>query len=168
MKKLKFILPLALTVAMFCGKKEPKVFEHSGSAGWKTVKGIEIETVDKTISMKSSVKKPSSGGSTQGAYLVIPKEVAESFSGKKVQVTFQARSGESKPSKMIWAAYSTAEVGNSGWKKFELTNELKEYSFNYQVPKIKKGGVDFIGFNSDIEGKGRTAIVENIKIDSVK
>jgi hypothetical protein len=69
---------------------------------------------------------------------------------------------------MIWAAYSTAEVGNSGWKKFELTNELKEYSFNYQVPKIKKGGVDFIGFNSDIEGKGRTAIVENIKIDSVK
>lgn len=83
-------------------------------------------------------------GRTQGAFFTIEPENEEQLSGKRIAIKFLARSMDAEtPSAKI--AYSTAEVGNSGWREFGLTNEYAEYSFEYSVPLMKEGKRDFIG-----------------------
>lgn len=39
-------------------------------------------------------------------------------------------------------AYSTAQLGNSGWHVFDATSKYMVYSFEYSVPKMKKANGD--------------------------
>jgi len=165
-KKITIIALASIAAFAFCGKKEIKPFTHQGFKGWAAVKNVEIKKAGETtgIIITSKVKKPNSGGSTDGAFLTIPQGIAEPFGGKKVSITFTAKTVEKKGSDFIWVSYSTFDVGNSGWKKFALTNELQAHTFEYQVPKPKKGGIDYIGFNSDITGGGKIAVVDKVEI----
>ena len=42
-------------------------------------------------------------------------------------------------------AYSTAEVGNSGWRKFSVSHSLGSKSFEWDVPTMKNGHGDYVG-----------------------
>lgn len=94
----------------------------------------------------SGVDPVSSPGGRPGIYLPIPVPFEQAASGRTVRVDVIARSAASNPSPAFAVSYSTADVGNSGWKPFALTDKLTRYSFTYDVPQMKKGQGDFIGF----------------------
>ncbi len=101
-------------------------------------KKVLVTEVANGIEISGFVENPIPRGSTNGAHLKIIEE--KKFSGKEIVVTFFA-----KGTGTLQAVYSTADVGNSGWKTFLLENEVKEFSFNYSVPTINNGNSDYIG-----------------------
>ena len=56
----------------------------------------------------------------------------------------------------MFGAYSTNDVGNSGWRAMKLTPNFVDYEFTYEVPVLGKGGRDYIGLfpsKEDVEIK---------------
>jgi len=53
-------------------------------------------------------------------------------------ITVRARSGENAPSAAMELGYFTTGVGDSGWKRFDLTESFADYSFDFTLtmPKI--------------------------------
>lgn len=105
----------------------------------------EIVFVDKrngisNLTSTTSIGAP--GGKTAGATIKINSDCENLVSGKKISVSFQARSQDVTK---IKAAYSTNEVGNSGWQRFSPTKQFKAFSFEYDVPKMTNGAGDYIG-----------------------
>lgn len=95
------------------------------------------------IIVSGNVEKPSSGGKTDGAFIAMPEAVEAKLSGKSVTIEIRARSASSDA---LRVAFSTNEVGNSGWKSFNLNPEYKNYSFDYDIAELVKGRGDFLGF----------------------
>lgn len=83
-----------------------------------------------------------SGGRTDGISYTISEEEELVYSNKLVEVSFFATSTGGD----LVAAYSTGDVGNSGWVTFSPTEELAEFSFTYAVPELVMGNGDHIGF----------------------
>jgi len=111
----------------YLGAGDPKiVFTQSAS-------GVEI---------KGNALPGLSGARTSGFFLGLPTNYETQFSGSLVRVSVHAKRLGFGGMKV---AYSTAEVGNSGWKIFKLTPKIEVYSFEYQVPELLNGRDDFIG-----------------------
>ncbi len=110
-----------------------------------------------------------SGGSTQGVFIVLGPEVEAAVSGKKVRVTITARTAKKSGSPLFGIAYSTAMVGNSGWRKFAPREEYSDHSFDYDVPVMtSSSGNDFIGIWADVEGAGRGIVVKDVSLKIVE
>ncbi len=86
------------------------------------------------------------GGSTGGVGVRLPDSFEEQASGQQVRVTVRASSADEGA--LLGAAYSTADVGNSGWQAFVLSPEPADYTFTYSVPAMQAGNGDFLGFRS--------------------
>ena len=99
---------------------------------------------DGSISVSGVAPKAAPGGTTQGAYFVIDENTETELSGKTIIVKVLARSATDAGTDMK-VAYSTAEVGNSGWRTFTLTNQYQTFEFTYDVPAMKNGKKDYIG-----------------------
>lgn len=80
-------------------------------------------------------------------------------SGKTVKVDVTV-AGD--PGSKIAVAYSTSDVGNSGWKMFDLTGGQQTVSFDYNVPELKNGNGDFIGILPDPDGTGQSLRVYKV------
>jgi len=105
------------------------------------------------LSDGSSIAK--SGGMTGGYSLRVPDEFEAAASGKTITVTAVARAAAATTRFAL--AYSTNEVGNSGWRWFDATTEWSAFEMSYAVPKMKAGKGDFIGL---LAGPAGTAAVE--------
>lgn len=86
-----------------------------------------------------------------GIYLRLPDAFEKAASGQTVRVTVAARHPADGPNAFFAVDYSTSDVGNSGWRRFPLTDRLTAYSFTFAVPKMEKGNGDFIGILPDPE-----------------
>lgn len=86
------------------------------------------------------------GGSTGAVGIRLPDSFEAEASGKIVSVTVRASSADENA--LIGIAYSTADVGNSGWQAFPLTSEPTDYTFTYDVPVLQAGNGDYLGFRS--------------------
>lgn len=93
-----------------------------------------------------------SGGETGGWSIRVPDEVEAAASGNRVIVTTIARATGGGQSKFA-LAYSTAEVGNSGWRWFTAGPEWSMHAMEYAVPPMIKGNGDFVGVLAEPEGK---------------
>lgn len=80
-------------------------------------------------------------------------------SGQTVTVEFEI---EGTAGGQIALAYSTFDVGNSGWEYFDLTGSRQTVSFEYDVPELNKGNGDFIGILPDPDGTGQTVRVYSV------
>ncbi|MEM7465006.1 MAG: hypothetical protein AAF362_20240, partial [Pseudomonadota bacterium] len=110
-----------------------------------------------------------SSGSTQGVFIVLEPEVEAAASGKNVRITITARTAKKSGSPLFGLAYSTAAVGNSGWRNFIPTEEYSDYSFDYEVPVMKgPPGKDYIGIWADVEGTGRGIVVKDVSLNLVE
>lgn len=85
-----------------------------------------------------------STGSTGGVSVRLPDAFEAQASGKQVRVTVRAFSAHEGA--QLGVAYSTSEVGNSGWQQFPLTAIPTDYAFVYDVPAMKVGNGDYVGF----------------------
>jgi hypothetical protein len=91
-----------------------------------------------------------SRGRTTGVSFRLPDAFETQASGANVRVTVRALSPTAGD--RLGVAYSTAEVGNSGWRNFELTQTAADYFFDYQVPPLAEGNGDYLGFRSYGDG----------------
>ena len=106
---------------------------------------------------------PSSG--RPGVWTRLPDEVERAVSGKTIDVALTViadMAGE------FDVAYSTAEVGDSGWRRFEVERGQQTVSFRYDVPPMIDGAGDYIGILPDPLDAGQIIGIRDIEIRLVE
>ena len=84
-----------------------------------------------------------SHGVTGGAAFVLGPELENQIGGHVINLRILAKSDGATGFKV---AYSTNEVGNSGWNEFSLTDSFEEYAVEFAVGAVKDGRNDYVGF----------------------
>ena len=102
------------------------------------------------ITLAKGNPKALSSGATNGYSVRLPDQVEAEASGHHVTVHVIARASGSDRSHFA-VAYSTNEVGNSGWRKFTAGAEWSIHTMEYDVPVMKDGRGDFVGILPDSE-----------------
>ncbi len=92
-------------------------------------------------------------GKTGGFSLRVPDAFETAASGKQIRVSVVARAQEPAAEGKFAVAYSTNEVGNSGWRWFDVSLQWRLLSMEYLVPTMERGCGDFIGILPDEPGK---------------
>lgn len=92
-----------------------------------------------------------SSGLTEGFSIRVPDAFERAASEHTVRVRVLARSAELAPTRMA-IAYSTAEVGNSGWRWSDIGLTWGIYDLVWKVPKMVNGHGDYIGLLPDKPG----------------
>jgi hypothetical protein len=104
---------------------------------------------------------PSSG--TTGGYSIRTTTAFENAaSGREILIRIAARASMESGEGRIGVAYATNEVGNSGWRWFDVARDWAVYEVKYSVPPMRVGNGDFIGLlpgGSSIEVAVVTAAV---------
>lgn len=96
-----------------------------------------------------------------GISLKLPEGAEEAFSGHEIVIEILARL--SKPGQ-INVAYSTNDVGNSGWRTFDLDTTYQRLEMRYDVPELVNGGSDYLGFLPDPLNTGQVLDISFIGI----
>lgn len=105
---------------------------------------VNVTVVEAGVVLSGGTAELASGGQTKGAHFALGSRLEEAASGKKVRISVTAQSDEGDAK--LFAAYSTADVGNSGWREWDISNNSGELSFVYDVPPLKNGRNEFLGF----------------------
>ena len=85
-----------------------------------------------------------SDGVTAGFVIRVPDAFERDASEHTVRVRVLARSTDAAPTRLA-VAYSTNEVGNSGWRWRDVGPSWDVCEITYDVPKMKNGNGDYIG-----------------------
>lgn len=88
---------------------------------------------------------------TGGYSILLPDAIEAAASGRRIIVRIGARAADGARSRFA-VAYSTAEVGNSGWRWFEATADWAVFTMEWNVPVMRDGGGDYLGLLPDIAG----------------
>lgn len=100
-----------------------------------------------------------------GAFLVLPTELEEKFSGRQVAIDINVRSSPKSGAEHFLAAYFTGGVGNSGWQEFRLDGEFSQTTFEFKVPERKgEPGKDYLGFIPGKLGHGGSVDIRSVKV----
>lgn len=113
--------------------------------------------------IRSSLRQADPAGPTDGASLQIKPPLLTDLVGKSIRVTISARAPDEGSPAPFAVAYSSANVGTSGWVVFTPTRQFDDYSFDYQVPATV-GAAQYVGIWSDISGRGAPLAVRAISI----
>ena len=95
--------------------------------------------------------KAASAGATEGFSIRVPDPFERQASERTVRVRALARSAGAAPTRVA-IAYSTNEVGNSGWQWRDVGPTWAICEMVYKVPKMKDGRGDYIGLLPDNPG----------------
>ncbi len=129
--------------------------------------GISLENIESegyTV-VRSTLASPPSEGRTGGAFVEIPAALAARLGGKEIEVEIVARSSRENGAPYLFAAYSTASVGNSGWRKLELGRDFSRLRFVYSVPLGGSGAVShFLGLVPGLNGEGLGADLRSVAV----
>jgi hypothetical protein len=123
-----------------------------------------IEDVAGGVRVSGHVPGPYSTGTTGGAFLRLGEGFEGEAAGKTIRVTITL-SGPAGGA--VAVAYSTNDLGNSGWRGLTLTPEPAEHVFDYAVPPLVRGNGDYVGIDPDPEGTGQAVTVHAIRVDVV-
>lgn len=110
------------------------------------------------LTISGALDQPKSSGKTNGVSFEMPAGLEEQVSGKRINihiVTSADAEGEA------FLAYSTNEVGNSGWMSFPVTTADSVATLQYRVREMREGRGDFIG----IDPNGRSLTIKAIVVE---
>ena len=124
-------------------------------------KGFTISRMDSGAKISGAPEQVAPGG-RPGIFVALGKKFEEAASGDTVKVTVTI---EAENPGLFSAAYSTADVGNSGWQSMQVRKGENSLSFNYAVPKLKKGNDDYVGVLPDPEATGQIITITAIKVE---
>lgn len=96
-----------------------------------------------------------SHGSTGGYSIRLPDSVEAQASGHHIVMKIVARAANASASRFA-LAYSTNDVGNTGWKWFTSTINWSIYTMEWDVPVMKNGNGDFLGILPNVDGSPGT------------
>lgn len=82
---------------------------------------------------------------TGGFSIRLPDSFEAAVSSHRVRVTLSVKAAQGIADAEFSMAYSTAEVGNSRWKRMSVGNQFETLSFEWDVPKMIDGNSDFVG-----------------------
>lgn len=137
---------------------------HPGStvpiANW----GVALEQSPTAwiISQPANQAERTSAGATSGLSFALDQEFESIASGQRVTVEISARL--SSEDMEFVAAYSTNEVGNSGWQSFAGSTEFSVYTFEYSVAPMRAGRLDYVGVELPPEYPDGTLEVEWVRV----
>lgn len=117
-------------------------------------------TVGNFMTISGTISERVSAGQTTGISLRVPAEFEIAASGKIVRV-HAVVSGETAGDAFL--AYSTNDVGNSGWMPFPVSNEDSAIVLEYNVPVMNLGQGDYIG----IDPNGLSITVKAVSVEVV-
>ena len=120
-----------------------------------TVTGNEMGAV----LVGSSAENLSSGGRTGAIYLQVPEAFETSASASTIEMSVDLIA---EADGVVAIAYSTSEVGNSGWKTLPVTAGENTVTMTYAVPAMKNGNGDYFGIQPDPEATGQSITVTSI------
>ena len=120
-------------------------------------------TIGGTVTVGGGEDGEGAGGSTSGVAFKIGEATEAAVSGKRIRVTVTGKSADGGDA-ATRLAYSTADVGNSGWRDVVFTGDYSEQSFIYPVPTMENPRVDFLG----VLPTGGPVVIKSIGIDFVE
>jgi hypothetical protein len=114
---------------------------------------LSVVACDSFVTLGDGLATAGSGGTISESYTaILPAAFEAKASGKTIRMSVLARATAMPLS--FHLAYSTNEVGNSGWEKFEAGPDFSEHSFEWAVPPMKEGRGDFAGVQPPLAGEG--------------
>jgi len=143
----------------------------SGNAGDLAAPSGNVVQQDKSDPsvtwIRSSLRQADAAGATDGASLQIKPPLLTDLVGKRIRVTISARASEQGSPAPFAIAFSSANVGTSGWVVFTPSKEFNDYSFDYQVPATV-GAAQYVGIWSDISGRAAPLAVRAVSIQKIE
>lgn len=138
----------ALVAELGDGAKYTHVFVPN-FAPFSVPKGMEHALITDesgftTLRIAKGEENAHSFGNTEGYSVRLPNEIERLASGRTIKLRLLARSMDGAEGR-IAGAYSTNEVGNSGWRWLTFKPEWEIQSFEYNVPPMQNGYGDFVG-----------------------
>ncbi len=114
------------------------------------VKSIELAHTGEgpLLKLAGGDPKASSAGTTEGFSVRVPDTFERAASERRVRVRVLARSDKAASTRLA-LAYSTNEVGNSGWVWREIGPDWAICEMTFKVSKMIHGNGDFIGLLPD-------------------
>lgn len=137
---------------------EAEVF--SGPAGFV----VDHNLPDGPLRLSGNVAGAPSTG-RPGVAVILPEDFEQAASGRTVVIEMLARL--TRPGE-IALAYSTAEVGNSGWQSFELGTAFDRIEMRYDVTELNVGNGDYFGILPDPQETGQVLEISFIAFSAVE
>ncbi|WP_323761781.1 hypothetical protein [Maricaulis sp.] len=109
------------------------------------------------VAVRGYRESPAPHGRTQGISLRLADTVEQMVSGHPIEITVIARGAN--PGTEYRAAYSTNDVGNSGWRDLAAGPDWEATTFRFNVQPIEAGGGDFIGILPPTSGDVEIAAI---------
>lgn len=122
---------------------QPEAFVSLTSV--RAPESIVVQATEDALVINGGEELSGAGGDTGGAYIVLSDEFEKAVSGKSVLVSVVAMS-EVQTSVRLGMAYSTNDVGNSGWVWHSVSSTPNTYEMSYNVPELQSGKGDYVGF----------------------
>ncbi|SOH95503.1 LysM domain-containing protein [Monaibacterium marinum] len=122
---------------------------------------VEHQLSDGSAQLSGNVEGAASFGLTEGISLKLPTEIELAASDNIIVVEVLARLNAPG---QIDLAYSTNDVGNSGWRRFDLGTSYERLELRYRVSEIVNGKDDYLGFLPDPLNTGQVLDISFIGI----
>lgn len=123
--------------------------------------GFSVRREEAALRLSGNVEGATSAGRTAGISFTLPPEIERQASGKTATITIV---GTSEKKTAIQIAYSTNEVGNTGWRTLEVGGASDSQPFTFRVPPAVNYMGDFIGILPDPQGSGNAILLEAIRL----
>lgn len=119
---------------------------RGGSSGERmVVKTVDAGLGKKVLKLSGGNPDALAAGRTGGYSVPVPRATEVAASGARVRVSVLARAAKGQAEAEFLLAYSTNEVGNSGWRKFAVGPDFDRRGFEWDVPVMIKGFGDYVG-----------------------
>lgn len=103
-----------------------------------------------------------------GPHLVLDADLERNYEGRRIRVTVTARPAPDWSASEMEVNYSTGRSGESGWERFALSPEFRDYSFEYDVPHAdSEMGYDYLAIRPVAPDKQRAVAVAAIRIEGL-
>ncbi len=109
---------------------------------------VELDITEGVLRLSEGRDDCMPHGRTGGYCLRLPDEFEKAASGAIVRVSVEARASSGVRRAGLAVAYSTNDVGNSGWRNFRLRQDFSTFEFTWAVPTMIAGNGDYIGLHA--------------------
>lgn len=100
-----------------------------------------------------------------GPHFRLAPDLETVFSGRELRISVRARSPEQNGAPAIEINYSAGPEGQSGWHRFPLEPNFRNYSFEFTVPPANQDqGVDFLGIRPVGNGTDTHVEIESLTL----
>jgi len=127
------------------------------AAGMSCTSHADEKAGTEYIRLANGKPDAASNGVTDGYSIRLPDTIEAAASGRLISVSVVARAAGHAQSRFA-IAYSTNDMGNSGWRWQEAGPDWSVFTTEYEVPVMTKAHGDFVGILPDMQGRSGTEI----------